>query len=52
MTMLWGVFMIGKRGTWEKEGATLTFAQAVVGGIVALAVIVGILVALVVMATR
>ncbi len=30
-TMLWGLCMIGKKGTWEKDGATITLFQAIVG---------------------
>ena len=29
--MLWGLCMIGKKGTWEKDGATITLFQAIVG---------------------
>lgn len=46
-TMFWALFMIGKRGTWEKDGATITMAQAVVGAVVAGIVVILILVSLV-----
>jgi riboflavin transporter FmnP len=46
-TMFWALFMIGKKSTWERDGARITFAQAVVGALVAGAVVVLILAALV-----
>jgi hypothetical protein len=46
-TMFWGLCMIGKRGTWEKDGATITLKQAVIGTIVAGCVVVFVLVMLV-----
>jgi hypothetical protein len=46
-TMFWALFMIGKKGTWEKDGATITLGQAVVGAVVAGLVVVLILIALV-----
>lgn len=51
-TMFWVVFMIGRKGTWEKDGATITPVQAVIGGVVALLVVVGILILLVSLATH
>jgi hypothetical protein len=33
-TMLWGLCMIGKKETWEKDGATITLFQAVVGAVI------------------
>lgn len=45
-TMFWALFMIGKKGTWERDGATLTMVQAVVGGIVMCVIVVCALVAL------
>ncbi|MBM3395549.1 MAG: DUF2970 domain-containing protein [Betaproteobacteria bacterium] len=44
-TMFWALFMIGKKGTWERDGATLTKTQVVVGGIVMCVIVVAILVA-------
>lgn len=44
--MFWALVMIGKKGTWERDGATLTMAQAVVGGIIMCVVVVCGLVAL------
>ena len=46
-TMFWGLIMIGKRGTWERNGATITLRQAVVGAIVAGCIVVFVLVLLV-----
>ncbi len=46
-TMFWALFMIGKRGTWEKDGATITMAQAIVGAVVTGIVVVLILASLV-----
>lgn len=51
-TMFWGILMIGKKGTWEKDGATITPAQAIVGGVVTFAVIVCLLVLIVRFALR
>lgn len=45
--MLWALFMIGKKGTWEKDGATITMAQAIVGALVAAIVVILILASLV-----
>ena len=49
-TMFWALFMIGRKGTWEKEGATITLPQAVVGALVAGVVVVLVLVGLVTLA--
>lgn len=51
-TIFFGLLMIGRRDTWQKEGATVSFGQVVVGSFVGLAVVVAILVALVLFATR
>lgn len=45
-TMFWALFMIGKKGTWERDGATITLAQAVIGGIIMCIVVVFLLIAL------
>jgi len=50
--MFWGLFAIGRRNTWHKEGATITLRQAVVGAFVGLIVIVALLYLLVMLATR
>lgn len=51
-TMFWALFMIGKKGTWERDGVTITLGQAVVGAIVAGVVVVSILAGLVTLALR
>lgn len=51
-TMFWALFMIGKKGTWERDGVTITLGQAVIGAIVAGVVVVSILVGLVMFALR
>jgi hypothetical protein len=51
-TMFWALFMIGKKGTWERDGATNSLGQAVVGAIVAGILVVSILVGLVMFALR
>lgn len=50
-TMLWGMCMIGKKGTWERDGATVTLPQVVVGAVIAAIVVIGVLVLLVRFAT-
>ena len=45
-TMFWGLCMIGKKGTWERDGAKITLAQAVVGALVAGLVVVTVLLTL------
>jgi hypothetical protein len=42
-TMFWGLFMIGKKGTWERDGAVVTLPQLIVGGVVAAIVVVSLL---------
>ena len=51
-TMFWGLLMIGKKGTWEKDGATITLPQAVVGAVVAGIVVILLLVAIVKLVLR
>ena len=51
-TMLWALFAIGRKNTWQKDGATITLFQAVVGAFVGLVVIVALLILLVTLATR
>ena len=46
------MLMIGRKDTWHRDGATVTFAQVVVGAFVGLAVVVVVLTLLVVFATR
>ena len=51
-TIFFGMLMIGRKGTWHRDGATVTFAQVVVGAFAGLAVVVVVLALLVVFATR
>lgn len=51
-TMLWGLCMIGKKGTWEKDGATITFLQAVIGAAITGIAIVFILIMIVMFVVR
>lgn len=51
-TMFWALFAIGRKNTWQKDGATITLFQAVVGAFVGLIVIVALLILLVTLATR
>lgn len=45
-TMLWGMCMIGKKGTWERDGATVTLPQVVIGAVIAAIVVIAALVLL------
>lgn len=45
--MFWGLCMIGKRGTWERDGATITLRQAIIGAVIAGCVVVAVLILLV-----
>jgi len=51
-TIFFGLLMVGRKDTWQSERATVSFAQVVVGSFVGLAVVIAILVALVLFATR
>jgi|CXWL01.1.fsa_nt_gi hypothetical protein len=51
-TIFFGLFMIGRKDTWHRDGATVSFAQVVVGAFIGLAIVVGLLVLLVLLATR
>lgn len=46
-TMFWGLCMIGKKGTWERNGATVTLRQVVVGAVITACVVITVLVLLV-----
>jgi Protein of unknown function (DUF2970) len=46
-TMFWGLLMIGKKGTWERDGATLTLRQVVLGAAVMTVLVIAILLLLV-----
>lgn len=51
-TMFWGLCMIGKKGTWERDGATLTMRQVVIGALIMTVIVIGMLVLLVRFAVR
>ena len=51
-TLFWGLCMIGKKGTWERDGATITLAQAIIGAAIAGVVVVLVLMLLVRFAVR
>jgi len=46
-TMIWGLMMIGKKGTWERDGATLSMRQVVFGALIMTVIVIGILILLV-----
>lgn len=46
-TLLFALIAIGRKDTWHKDGATVSFAQVVVGAFVGLVVIVSLLATLV-----
>jgi hypothetical protein len=39
--------MIGKKGTWERNGATLTMGQVIVGGLITTIIVISLLILLV-----
>jgi hypothetical protein len=45
--MFWALCMIGKKGTWERDGATLSMRQVITGALVMTAIVVGLLLLLV-----
>jgi hypothetical protein len=51
-TMFWGMCMIGKKGTWERDGVKITLPQAIAGAVIAGLIVVFILVMLVRLAMR
>lgn len=46
-TIFFALIAIGKKGTWQKDGATVTLFQIVVGAAIGFVVIVSALIALV-----
>ena len=50
-TMFFALIAIGRKNTWHKDGATVSFAQVVVGAFAGLAVLIALLAALVYLAT-
>ncbi|MCW5576127.1 MAG: DUF2970 domain-containing protein [Burkholderiales bacterium] len=51
-TMFWGLLMIGKKGTWERDGATLGWWQILAGALLMTALVIVVLLLLVHFATR
>ena len=51
-TIFFGLFAIGKKNTWEKDGVTVTPFQVVVGALVGLLVVLVALISLVTFVTR
>jgi hypothetical protein len=51
-TMFWGLLMIGRKGTWERDGATLSRWQILIGALLMTAVVITVLLLLVRLATR
>jgi hypothetical protein len=51
-TIFFGLFAIGKKNTWEKDGVTVTPVQVVVGALVGLIVLLIALISLVMFVTR
>ena len=50
--MFWGMCMIGRKGTWERDGVKITLGQAVVGAVIAGCILVTVLLMLVRFAVR
>ncbi|MEQ1774058.1 MAG: DUF2970 domain-containing protein [Burkholderiales bacterium] len=42
-TMFWGMCMIGKKGTWERDGARISLPQVIIGALIAGCVVVALL---------
>lgn len=51
-TILFGLFAIGKKNTWESNGVTVSPVQVVVGAAIGLAIVLGALISLVIFVTR
>jgi hypothetical protein len=51
-TIFFGLFAIGKKNTWQKDGATVTLFQVVVGALIGFAVVLAILITIVTLVTR
>jgi hypothetical protein len=50
-TIFFALFAIGKKNTWQKDGATVTLAQVVIGAIIGFAILLAVLITLVTLAT-
>lgn len=51
-TVFWGLFMIGRKGTWEKDGAVVSLPQILVGAFIGLILVLAILIGIVRMVLR
>lgn len=51
-TIFFGLFAVGRKNTWEKDGVTVTPVQVVVGALIGLLVVLAGLIALVITVTR
>ena len=51
-TIFWGLFMIGRKGTWEKDGAVVSLPQIIVGAFIGLVVVLAVLISIVRMVLR
>lgn len=51
-TMFWGMCMIGKKSTWERDGVKISLSQAIVGAVIAGCVVTVLLVLLARFAVR
>ena len=50
--MFWGLCMIGKKGTWERDGVKISMKQVIAGAVIAGCVVVAVLTLLVKFALR
>lgn len=51
-TIFFGLFAIGKKNTWQKDGATVSPLQVVIGALIGLVIVIAALVLLVMFVTR
>jgi Protein of unknown function (DUF2970) len=51
-TIFFALFAIGKKNTWQKDGATVTMLQIVVGAFIGFVLVVGLLIVIVSLVTR
>ncbi len=51
-TIFWGLFMIGRKGTWEKDGAIVSLPQVVIGAIIGAVLVVLVLITIVKLVLR
>jgi hypothetical protein len=50
-TIFFALFAIGKKNTWQKDGATVTLFQVVLGALIGFALLLAVLITLVTLAT-